>query len=431
MAGRLRTWKFVGLLTVAASCFTPAVQKMAATPTQVNMAAGDSISIPLTNVSLNHKSAPVNRVATAICDSSSSIKVTSVEPGNADIRSRLFGFIPWKTHVHVVPSAKVLVGGQAVGIRLESKGPIVVGFRRLEDGISPSAKARVRIGDMIVSVNHQKVHSAMDLQHALQHANTPVEVTVERNHAAKKLSIACPSGNTGQRELGLYVRDRTVGVGTLTFYDPEHHTFGALGHVITDTDTGQSVEGSGSLYNAVITGLQRGAVGSPGEKKGTFSVNWPRTGFIDRNTPYGVFGTMAHSPNGCKISEPVQIALPEQVHEGPATMYTVLHGQQVQAFDVQIENVAHQTQPTTKSMIVRVTDPRLLQETGGIIQGMSGSPLVQDGRLIGAVTHVFVSDPTRGYGVYAMWMLEQTAEHHSEQANSTWFNHPIEQIKAV
>lgn len=311
-----------------------------------------------------------------------------------------------------------MVGGQAVGIRLQSKGPIVVGFRRLADGNSPSAKAHVQVGDMIVSINKKVVHTAVDLQVALNSSDEPVHLTVERGNAEKQIDVTCSQHTNGKHQLGLYVRDRTVGVGTLTFYDPEHHTFGALGHVITDTDTGQRVVGTGSIYNAVITGVKPGTVGAPGEKRGTFSPQSPEVGHIADNTPYGIFGQMSTPPSMDKTL--VQIALPEQVHEGPAKMLTVLHAQTVEAFDVRIENVARQNSPSTKSMIIKVVDPRLLSETGGIIQGMSGSPLVQDGRLIGAVTHVFVSDPTRGYGVYALWMMHQTQAYSGQNTHETW-----------
>jgi stage IV sporulation protein B len=425
MAGRLRTLKFVGLLAITASCFTPAAQKLASTPTELNMAAGDTVSLPIAKphqapTSSNHAVATTSETTTGTT-------VKSNDPGNFDIASKLFGFIPWKTHVHVTPGAKVVVGGQAVGIRLESKGPVVVGFRRLSDGSSPSARAHVQIGDMIVSIEQHAVHSSSDLQQVLRQAPQQIHLTIQRGHTKRQLSVNVPDDGLGHRQLGLYVRDRTVGVGTLTFYDPVHHAFGALGHVITDIDTGQRVDGSGQLYEAMITGLKRGQIGAPGEKRGTFSSAGTQSqiGLISENTDYGVFGSMPSAPLPYTPSSLVQVALPEQVHEGPAKMYTVVHGNKVEAFDVRVDNVAHQHSPATKSMIIKVTDPRLLAETGGIIQGMSGSPLLQDGRLIGAVTHVFVSDPTRGYGVYAMWMLQQTRDEHAVVPSfSPWLMHP-------
>ncbi|GMA60636.1 SpoIVB peptidase [Alicyclobacillus fastidiosus] len=420
MAGRLRTIRFVGLLAITVACFTPAVQKMASTPTQVSMVTGDTVALPMTGTQPSTSS---SSIASTYKASSSSCTVTSTGPGDTDISGKRFGIIPWKTHIHVEPAARVMVGGQAVGIRIQSTGPVVVGFRRLTDGSSPCANAHMQLGDRIISVNDRRIETASDLQAALRSRGQAVHMTVVRGNTTKQFTLSFKDASVHQ--LGLYVRDRTVGVGTLTFYDPAHHTFGALGHIITDADTGQPVVGAGGLYQASITGLQPGAAGAPGEKRGTFSSASTPLGHIDVNTPYGVFGSMSRPPVRTPVPGILDVALPEQVHEGPAKMYTVVHGTRVEGFDVRIDNVARQSNPATKSMIVRVTDPRLLSETGGIIQGMSGSPLVQDHRLIGAVTHVFVSDPTRGYAVYAMWMFRQTRLSGKQQTPSTVsFLHP-------
>lgn len=405
MAGRLRMLKFLGFLTIAASCFTPTAQRMVNAPRQVDVAVGDTVELPFAATAIKPASSNVS-VAEATMNHSSSWLVKSQHLGQANISSKIFGLIPWRTHVRVLPSSKVLVGGQAVGIRLQSKAPVVVGYRPLANGSSPSAEAHVQIGDMIVAVNRHAIHSANDLKRELIQTKDHLRLTVQHGKRKREVDISTTSNRP---ELGLYVRDRTVGVGTLTFYDPAHHFFGALGHVITDADTGQPVVGSGNLYNALITGLKPGTAGTPGEKRGTFSTDASTLGSIIENTPYGVFGKIERSPTQLgPFRQAMQVAFPEQVHEGDAKMYTVLHGQTVEAFDVHIDNVAHQNSPSTKSMIIRVTDPRLLAQTGGIIQGMSGSPIVQGGRLVGAVTHVFVSDPTRGYAVYAMWMLHET-----------------------
>lgn len=423
MAGFLRTLKVVGLFTVAASCFTPTAQELARTPVDVNVAAGDTVSIPVPSVATKPASSN-SFIAQAIANHSSWL-VTSKHLGQTEVSTKLFGFIPWRTHIHVLPSAKVLVGGEAIGIRLHSLGPIVVGFRTLSDGTpSPGAKAHVRLGDMILAVNHHQVHSAKDLQFQLGRLNTgELQITVKQGEKQRDIHIS--SGSHLQRQLGLFVRDRTAGVGTLTYYDPLHKSYGALGHIITDTDTGRPVIGNGFMYDAMITGLKPGLVGDPGEKRGTFLSNTATIGDVCENTPYGVFGKMSSPPKNCGSSHrPIEVAFPEQVHEGPAKMYTVLRGQQVEGFDVSIDNVARQNAPSTKSMIIRVTDPTLLAQTGGIIQGMSGSPIVQDGRLVGAVTHVFVSDPTRGYAVFAMWMVRE-ATHARNHTSPTFFTKSI------
>lgn len=423
MAGFLRTLKVAGLLTVAASCFTPMTQELARTPVDVNIATGDTVSVPIPSVAT--KPASSNSFVAHATPHQSYWLITSDHPGQSDVSTKLFGFIPWKTHVHVLPSTKVVVGGEAVGIRLHSTGPVVVGFRSLADGSpSPSAKAHVRLGDMIVAVNHHHVHSTEDLQRELSRVQRPaLQITVEQGNRQRDIDI--PANPLLHRQLGLFVRDRTAGVGTLTYYDPLHRSYGALGHIITDLDTGRPVVGSGSMYDAMITGLKPGSIGEPGEKRGVFSSSGRTIGDVRENTPYGIFGTMKIPLSPTEFCrQPIEVALPEQVHEGSAKIYTVLHGQRVEGFDIHIDNVTHQNTPSTKSMIIRVTDPRLLAQTGGIIQGMSGSPIVQDGRLVGAVTHVFVSDPTRGYAVFAMWMLRE-ANHARPSAAPTFLGHII------
>ncbi|WP_067617682.1 SpoIVB peptidase [Alicyclobacillus acidiphilus] len=423
MAGRLRTIKFVSLLAVTAACFVPQVRQLAALPTEVTLTTQDKVTLPRPEgYRLSHSS---NHLVEPDSSYPSCVTIQSSSPGETSVDGKVLGLIPWRTRVRVVPTERVVVGGQAVGIKLSSDGPIVVGYRHLRDGTSPAANAKVLVGDVILSVNHQSVHSATDLQRAMRHEGSPLQLTVRRGRATKHISVVCPR-NTGTPELGLFVRDKTVGVGTLTFIDPKNHTFGALGHVITDIDTGQPVVGQGSIYPAMITGLQRGRIGAPGEKKGTFSLQGSTLGSIDENTPYGIFGTI---PAVAQSARSVPVALPSQVHTGEAKIYTVLHGSQVESFDVRIESVARQSEPSTKSMIIRVTDPRLLSQTGGIVQGMSGSPIVQDGRLVGAVTHVFVSDPTRGYGVYAMWMIQEAQTHRQSApawtAWSHWFRRAV------
>lgn len=412
MAGGLRTFKFVSLLAVTTACFVPQVRQYASLPTEVTMTTQDKATIPRPEgYKWIHSS---NSLVGSDLSNPSCVTLESSSPGETTIDGKVFGFIPWHTRVRVVPTERVVVGGEAVGIRLSSNGPVVVGYRHLSDGTSPAADAKVQVGDVILSVNHRTVHTAVELQMAIYHRRSPIELTVQRGRVTKHISVSCKMNDGLGPELGLFVRDKTVGVGTLTFIDPATRTFGALGHMITDMDTGQPVVGQGAIYPAVITGLQKGRVGAPGEKRGSFSLKSETLGHIGVNTPYGIFGSIPSASHSEHATVPV--ALPSQVHTGAARLFTVLHGNRVESFDVNIENTTHQTGPSTKSMIIHVTDPRLLSETGGIVQGMSGSPIVQDGRLVGAVTHVFVSDPTRGYGVYAMWMLQETESYRDTTA---------------
>ncbi|SIS62826.1 SpoIVB peptidase [Alicyclobacillus vulcanalis] len=396
MAGWLRALKVAVLVAATALLWIPPVRHLVEMPTTVEMSTDDEIALQSFHpFSIHTWVQPV--------ESPGAVTVTA-DAGEFAVRDRIFGFIPWRTRVHIEPSERVVVGGQALGIRLMSQGPMVIGYRPAAQGVSLAQAHHIEVGDVILSVDGVPVHTAKDLQAALRQKRAPFKLVVARGDKLREVQIRDAAGVP---ELGVYVRDKAVGVGTLTFYDPATGRFAALGHLVTDADTGQPIRGQGAVFPAAITGIQAGRIGQPGEKKGVFDGGQREVGEIDENTPYGVFGRMdaAFAQRTSPLAGPIPVALPGQVHTGPAVLYTVLHGQKVEAFQVVIEHTARQMSPSTKSMIIRVTDPHLLDEAGGIVQGMSGSPIVQDGRLVGAVTHVFVSDPVRGYGVYAYWML--------------------------
>lgn len=219
-----------------------------------------------------------------------------------------------------------------------------------------------------------------------------------------------PQYDTDDQEfqIGLYIRDTAAGIGTMTFYEPNSKKYGALGHIISDMDTRKPVEiNDGTIVKSKVTEIQKGENGVPGEKRANFDVNESELGNITKNTPFGIFGTLNGKVEKSKWNEPMPIALPNQVKEGPAKILTVIDGEKVEAFDVEIVNTVAQESPATKGLILKIVDDRLLEATGGIVQGMSGSPIIQDGKVIGAVTHVFVNDPTSGYGVHIEWMLNE------------------------
>lgn len=411
-------------------CLTPPVQHLASAPGEMDVPLGQQAVVPIgirgcTSVTTSDTS--VLQVGqTSNPQSETKYVFVPRELGVATISSKVFGFVPWKSvRVHVVPQSLVYIGGQSIGVRLQSQGAMVVGFQRLGSEQScPAADAHLELGDIIVQINHQAVKTASDIrrltnQGSVAGEDSVVLLTIKRKAQELQIPIHPYTDSQGMKHLGVFVRDKTSGVGTLTFYDPSHHRFGALGHMITDVDTGLPIDGSGSVYDAEITGVMKGQAGRPGEKRGRFDSSAGQIGEIDKNTPFGVFGSMNQLPTHLSHSEEFPVALPNQVHEGQAKILTVLHGQKIEEFSVEIENLTRQTHPNTKSMVIHVTDARLLEATGGIVQGMSGSPIIQDGRLVGAVTHVFVSDPTRGYGVYAKWMQSEcdSTETAEPQAN--------------
>ncbi|MBX5463944.1 MAG: SpoIVB peptidase [Clostridia bacterium] len=306
--------------------------------------------------------------------------------------------------VHVMPPVEVVPGGESVGVMLRARGAVVQSLASAAD--SPARAAGLRPGDVLLAADGRRLEGIDALVQAVQAAGRsgrPLRLQVQRGPAVLTLE-ARPRKIDGQYRLGVWVRDSAAGVGTVTFYDPATRTVAALGHRVSDEHGDPYPMRDGKFVTALVSGVQPSRQGQPGEKVGVFlNVQHPLA-TIRANTAFGVFGRLAGRP---PAKPAVPVAWEDQVHPGPAEMITVVQGLRPEAFRVEIERVIHSDQPSARSFILRVTDPRLLHATGGIVQGMSGSPVLQDGRLVGAVTHVFIHDPTRGYGVFAQWMLEQ------------------------
>lgn len=400
--GFVKHARFAASALMSAICLSPPLYTNAASPSQVQMTVGEPrrIAIGIAKYAdVMSSNASVVRVGTTEQDAlANDIPVFPKHVGDARIVAKLFGFLPWKSvDVHVLPRQMVYLGGQSIGVALHVNGTMVVG--RNEGNTSA-----LEPGDVIRMVNGHKVSSSADLKRWTALSAKTATLVVRRGMPDAPLTLPIRVSLNSHHQLGVYVRDKTVGIGTLTFFDPVHHTYGALGHIITDADTGHPIEGFGSVYDSDITGIVKGKPGQPGEKLGRFELGMPRLGDISQNTQFGLFGHMDQMPTHLFRKTEVLVAMPSQVHPGAARMLTVMHGHRVESFAVRIENVARQNHPTTRSMVIRVTDKRLLSGAGGIVQGMSGSPILQDGRLVGAVTHVFMSDSTRGYGIFAAWM---------------------------
>lgn len=417
-----------GRLTVAAAlallCMSTPIQQLIATPQELHLPQGQVFTLILHvpgRVEVQSSDARVVQATPISTKPGAAVSVLSQDIGEAIVSTRLFGFLPWKAvHVSVVPREYVVVGGQSIGVILHSRGLIVIGFERVGTRQhSPAADANVEIGDVVEKVNGITVHDVLELRKIVNRTTGPVQLSMRHGRAHRVVIVSPITDSQGYSHLGMFVRETATGVGTLTFYDAKRHRFGALGHLVTDADTGQPIDGTGPVYASEVTGVVKGSPGNPGEKRGRFVRAEGKLGQIDENTLYGVFGSMHKLPKSIHDSVELPVATPDQVHKGPAEIWTVIAGQAVTPYRVEIENLVRQSHPATKSMVVHVVDQRLLGQTGGIIQGMSGSPIVQDGRLVGAVTHVFVSDPTRGYGVYAMWMVSACNHPAGEDTLST------------
>lgn len=341
------------------------------------------------------------------------VQIKSETTGTSHLLLSLLGVIPIKrVEVQISPEKLLIPGGMAIGVAMRTDGVLVVGTSDLSNAASPASLSGILPGDVLCSVNGVKILSSQQLTElidSLGEMPVPVEYAREGTVYTTTLTPKLDSA-TGTMRIGAWVRDSTAGVGTLSYYDPESGSYGALGHAITDGDTGQVLTVSqGQILKADIVAVQRGQKGSPGELKGSFLLDPVTLGNIRRNTILGIYGQMDEAPVNPLYPDGLPIGLRSGVHEGPATILSTVDGTGVQAFEVEITRVNQQSAPAPKSMVVKVTDPRLLAITGGIVQGMSGSPIIQDGRLIGAVTHVFVSDPTQGYGLYIDWMLQESS----------------------
>lgn len=320
----------------------------------------------------------------------------------------IFGVVPVKT-VRVVehPRRQVWVCGIPFGVKMFANGTLVVGFSDLSTvsgSHNPAKDAGLCIGDVILSVDGSPVHSNQDISAALSRAEGRALTVRYRRDGEETDTVLVPvlDSTTNSWRAGMWVRDSSAGIGTLTFYAPETGCFGGLGHAISDGDTGQSLSLlSGEVAAVEITGFEKGSPGTPGQLKGQFDpVDW---GQIYANDATGVYGHLDTAP----AENPWVVANCQEVEPGNAQIITTIDGQAPQTYAIRIERVSLSEADPNRNMIIRITDPRLLDATGGIIQGMSGSPILQNGKLVGAVTHVLINDPTRGYAIFAETMVEQ------------------------
>lgn len=308
----------------------------------------------------------------------------------------------------------VIPGGQSIGVKLDVEDVLIVGLEEIEteegEKINPGLKAGLQIGDIMIAIDGIEVHSADDVKSIIENTDkNKVNLKIGRKDELIYVDIIpVKSADDGLYKLGLWVKEKTAGIGTLTFYSPTDGTFAALGHGITDVETGSVLKVSeGQLLDARILSLKEGRKGSPGELRGIFYEADEPLGRLVSNTENGIFGIAYKQLVNNRFSEPVKVAESSEVKKGPAYIFTTLSDDEVERFDIEIEKISDDSD-SNKNMIIHVTDESLLSASGGIIQGMSGSPIIQDDKLVGAVTHVLVNNPERGYGIFAETMLEES-----------------------
>lgn len=308
--------------------------------------------------------------------------------------------------------------GRAVGIKLFSDGVVVTGLSNVESTDSASSPGReggLRAGDVITHINGQEVNTIEGVQALMaQEQGEPLTLQVQREGKALQLTVQPVQNQEGAYQLGVWLRDSMAGIGTLTFYDPQSGVFAALGHGISDVDTATLMPlETGSIMKATVSDVKKGLSGEPGELHGVFDLQHD-LGTLYANTQQGIFGTL-DDKQLVQSSQGVEIASRDQVHTGKATILSNIAGDQVEEYEIEILTLYPEGDGDTRNLMLQVTDPRLLETTGGIVQGMSGSPILQDGRLVGAVTHVLINEPSRGYGILAENMVK-TAQSSAQAA---------------
>lgn len=321
-----------------------------------------------------------------------------------------------QVNVPVVTERVLVPGGQSVGVRMDVRGVLVVGLEEIQtsggEKINPGLVSGLQIGDTILSVNGTKVYSADEVQTLVNEIRSTVKLKVKRNQ--QKLTICVKpvkAKSDGLYKLGIWVKDKTAGIGTLTYYDPANGTFGALGHGIVDVETNSILQvASGQLLQSQVQEVKEGSDGNPGEIRGIFYHTSDPLGTLQKNCNFGVFGTAAKELSNPMYPDPIPVGTQDQIRKGRAYILSTLGDNRIQRFEIEIEKIERQRKPDDKGLVIRVTDPKLIRESGGIVQGMSGSPIIQNGRIVGAITHVFVNDAKRGYGIFIEWMLGESAK---------------------
>ena len=349
-----------------------------------------------------------------IAGSSISVRVdgeataASLGGGSFTGTARLFGVIPLKTvKLRQVPENSVVIGGDAFGLKMYTNGLIVVGFSdvKTERGSrNPALEAGIEKGDLLKTVNGVRLAKNSDVT-SLINASGGAEATLVLERGGERMTVTLSpafSAEDGKYKLGMWVRDSAAGIGTVSFYEPETGLFVGLGHGIYDTDTETLMPAAkGEIVKTTITGVKRGEKGSPGELYGVFDQETV-IGELHGNSALGVYGKLTNAVAGDELP----IALKQEIEVGDAKLITPAIGGGKAEYDVRITSVVNDDRGSGRNMIIKITDEKLLELTGGIVQGMSGSPIVRDGKIVGAVTHVLVNDPTCGYAVFAERMYE-------------------------
>ena len=345
----------------------------------------------------------------AMLTSSNIGETTFNEKGKTTLTASLFDFNIKDIEVNVIDKTSVIPIGKIAGIKLYTKGVLVVGMSEI-DGQKPYEESNIQEGDIITTINNSEIESTTELIECINKSNgDSLNITYVTNGETKECNITPVKNEEGKYQIGLWVRDSAAGIGTVTFYEPETGNFVALGHGITDIDTSEIINiSSGELVNTKILSVIKGKSGTPGKIQGSLD-NQRSIGTIYRNTSLGIYGRVTAEANLLpSYSNTIEVATRNEIKLGKATILcSINNSDEIEEYEIEIEKKFTNNNYDNKSMLIKITDERLIEKTGGIVQGMSGSPIVQNGKFIGAVTHVIVSNPKEGYAVFGDMLIKQ------------------------
>lgn len=378
-------------------------------PEKIVLFEGENINIPLL-WGLSYETSNNEFVEV----SSTTTEKISGEIGVSKMQISLFDrFFIKSIDVDVLPRTTVIPVGNLAGVKLYTNGVLVVGMSEIQGDdkkmYKPYEKTGIEEGDTIVAINNNTIHSTEDLIKCVNMSlGRELEIDYVRDNQTLQCSITPVKTGDNEYKLGLWVRDSAAGVGTVTFYEPSTKSFAALGHGIVDIDTEQLIDiASGEFVTTKILNIQKGEKGEPGRIQGTID-NQQNIGIISKNTRFGIYGTVNNiSSLNLDSSKEMEVALRDEISLGKAEILSTLENGKTEKYEIEIEEIYKDNNYDNKSMKIKVTDQDLIEKTGGIIQGMSGSPIIQNGKFIGAVTHVLVNNPQEGYAVFGDIMIKQ------------------------
>ncbi len=409
---RKRAGKIIIFVLIVGGLF--ALFGVSLTPIKQVLALPDNINLEYESLENLEKDKPFGKLINL--SFSKAIQTDSQSDSSLSVNFKLFNLFSIRTITVNTECTKIYAGGNIVGFSLNSSGIIVVGNSAVttENGpVDTLQNSDIKNGDIILEIENDKVNRISDLSSIInKDENQGKELTIlikRKGETLERKITPAKDSQSGKYKLGLWVKDDASGVGTLTYVREDNARFGALGHAISDPDTKQAFElNSGDMYKSTVIGINKGQKGKPGELKALFIQGSNNIGTVDKNTRFGVFGSYKQSYLE-KLSKDDLISIGGRftAKPGKAKIRTSLDGEVTKEYDIEIIKTNYQNASSDKSMVFRVTDKELLRKTGGIVQGMSGSPIIQNGKMVGAVTHVFVSDPTKGFGIYLDWMINE------------------------